>query len=219
MVRAVPISMAALFLFLFLPTYARTQYLDSNREAIAPPLPQLLKTIEACPPVLPTPDHQSEGLHVTLSELNIEGAQQLPTADQEQIGAALRELSDIGTVDGVTSEILERVRRAWQKLGYFNVQVTGDANLLTSDAANKRIALTIHVNEGQRYWLEQINFKSHAASRDVKYLRDLFPINDGDIFDREKVAQGLEALHTAYGEMGYINFTAVQRPRLTMIPV
>ena len=31
----------------------------------------------------------------------------------------------------------------------------------------------------------------------------------GDIFDRNTIAKGLEKLHYAYGELGYINFTSV----------
>src|SRR6202043_1153727 len=39
--------------------------------------------------------------------------------------------------------------------------------------------------------------------------RSLFPLKDGDIFSREKIAKGIEALRKAYGENGYINFTPV----------
>jgi outer membrane protein insertion porin family len=47
----------------------------------------------------------------------------------------------------------------------------------------------------------------------VKALRNLFPIKDGDIFSKEKVAKGLENLRKAYGELGYINFTSVPETR------
>ena len=40
-------------------------------------------------------------------------------------------------------------------------------------------------------------------------MRSLFPLKDGDIFSREKIAKGLDNLRKAYGEYGYINFTAV----------
>ena len=43
----------------------------------------------------------------------------------------------------------------------------------------------------------------------MKALRGLFPIKDGDVFSREKIAKGLENLRKAYGEHGYINFTSV----------
>jgi outer membrane protein insertion porin family len=32
---------------------------------------------------------------------------------------------------------------------------------------------------------------------------------DGDIFSREKIAAGLENLQKSYGELGYLNFTAI----------
>jgi outer membrane protein insertion porin family len=47
----------------------------------------------------------------------------------------------------------------------------------------------------------------------VKALRNLFPIKDGDIFSKDKVAKGLENLRKAYGEQGYINFTSVPETR------
>ena len=40
-------------------------------------------------------------------------------------------------------------------------------------------------------------------------MRALFPIKDGDVFSREKIATGLENLRKAYGQLGYINFTSV----------
>src|SRR5262249_14499592 len=43
----------------------------------------------------------------------------------------------------------------------------------------------------------------------LQVLRAQFPIKDGDIFSREKVAKGLENLRKAYGTLGYINFTSV----------
>jgi outer membrane protein insertion porin family len=57
--------------------------------------------------------------------------------------------------------------------------------------------------------LDRITFKNYKLMADVSAVRDLFPINDGDIFSREKIAKGLENLRKAYGEMGYINFTSV----------
>ena len=43
----------------------------------------------------------------------------------------------------------------------------------------------------------------------AKALRNLFPLKDGSILDRMAIAKGLENLRSAYGELGYINFTPV----------
>lgn len=40
-------------------------------------------------------------------------------------------------------------------------------------------------------------------------MRTAFLIADGEIFDREKIAAGLENLRSLYGTNGYVNFVAV----------
>ena len=57
--------------------------------------------------------------------------------------------------------------------------------------------------------MNEITFKNNKAISDVAGLRDLFPIKDGDIFSREKVAAGLENLRKSYVDLGYLNFTDV----------
>src|SRR5438045_8285553 len=54
-----------------------------------------------------------------------------------------------------------------------------------------------------------ITFKNNKAVPNQKALRSLFPIKDGDIVSREKIAKGLENLRKAYGQLGYINFTSI----------
>ena len=48
-----------------------------------------------------------------------------------------------------------------------------------------------------------------AAAASVSALRNLFPLKDGDIFSREKIAKGLGNLRFAYRQLGYINSTSV----------
>jgi outer membrane protein insertion porin family len=58
-----------------------------------------------------------------------------------------------------------------------------------------------------------IAFKNNRVISDAEALRNLFPVNDGDIFSGEKIKTGLENLSKAYGQMGYLNFTAVPETR------
>jgi outer membrane protein insertion porin family len=69
------------------------------------------------------------------------------------------------------------------------------------------------IEEGDRYTLGGITFKNNKAVQNVKALRNLFPIKDGDIFSKEKIGKGLESLRKAYGELGYINFTSIPDTR------
>ena len=122
-------------------------------------------------------------------------------------------------------EDTERVRQQLQDLGYFTAVVqtpkpkihdTGHAGFhipLLQSGPGKAVDLEIPIEEGERYRLGGITFKGNKTLNNVKALRNLFPIKDGDIANRSKIAKGLENLRKAYGEYGYINFTAIPTPR------
>lgn len=118
-------------------------------------------------------------------------------------------------------EDTERVRAEYQNRGYFKVLVE-DAKAEIHDTGHpgfhipwiqggvgKAVDITMAIEEGDRYRLGTITFKNNKAIRNTVALRNLFPMKDGEIFSREKVAKGLENLRKAYGEAGYINFTSV----------
>jgi outer membrane protein assembly factor BamA len=151
---------------------------------------------------------------VTIVELNFEGDLRMPTTDQDQIATSLKQRTYSGEPDGVAEEILERVRAAWQDRGFFRVQARGEARMLTSRAGSERIVVAVQVDEGQQYRLEEIRFQNNRAISNVDALRNLFPLKDGDIFSREKIAKGLDNLRFAYRELGYINFTSVPETRI-----
>jgi outer membrane protein insertion porin family len=141
----------------------------------------------------------------------------MPISDQEQIADSIKARTSMLVASGArgsafelaTDEGLARARAGWQDRGYFKVRIAGEAKTLTSSPVSERIALSIHVDEGLRYNLSGIVFRNNKAVGNIALLRGLFPIEDGDIFSREKIATGLANLSRAYGEMGYINFTAI----------
>jgi outer membrane protein insertion porin family len=133
----------------------------------------------------------------------------MPVSDQQQIAESVKQKTSGSPLDGVTEEALERVRLGWQDHGYFNVQVTGEPRALTSNPVSQFIALSVHVDEGSRYTLGGITFKNNKAITNVSTLRGLFPIADGEIFNREKIVTGIENLRKTYGELGYLNFTSL----------
>jgi outer membrane protein insertion porin family len=118
-------------------------------------------------------------------------------------------------------EDTERVRAEYQDRGYFKAAVNdpkteihdtghrgGHIPLLQS-GPGKAVNITMVVDEGDQYRLGKITFKNNKAISNVAALRSLFPLKDGDIFSRAKIAKGLENLRKAYGEYGYINYTGV----------
>jgi outer membrane protein insertion porin family len=118
-------------------------------------------------------------------------------------------------------EDTERVRNEYQNRGYFKVIVDqpktqihdtghqGGHIPLIQSGPGKAVDITMPIEEGDRYTLGGITFKNNKAVQNTKALRNLFPIKDGDIFSKEKIAKGLENLRKAYGELGYINFTSI----------
>jgi outer membrane protein insertion porin family len=119
------------------------------------------------------------------------------------------------------------VRAEYQNRGYFKANVTdpkteihdtghkGAHIPLIQAGPGKAVDITMPVEEGDKYRLGKITFKNNKAITNVAALRSLFPLKDGDIFSRDKIAKGLEALRKAYGQYGYINYTAFPTPLLT----
>lgn len=118
-------------------------------------------------------------------------------------------------------EDAERVRVAYQQHGYFKVIVDDPKTQLRDKpggftpvppfrkGSGKAMDITVPIEEGDKYKLKAINFKNNKAILNTQLLRAQFPIKDGEIFDTSKVGKGLENLRKAYGDIGYINFTAV----------
>src|SRR5437763_9889856 len=115
-------------------------------------------------------------------------------------------------------EDAERVRFFYQTKGYFKVLVDDPKTKIRDTNpgfpylfrhGGKVVDILVPIQEGDRYRLGKIDFKNGKQITNPKYLRAQFPIKDGDIFNRESIAKGLENLRKAYGELGFINFVAV----------
>ena len=67
---------------------------------------------------------------------------------------------------------------------------TGSHSRCCRAGPGKAVDITMPIEEGDRYTLGGITFKNNKAVQNVKALRAIFPIKDGDIFSKEKVAKG-----------------------------
>ena len=166
------------------------------------------QTVTACATSPSSFDNRPSDPEVKIAELNFEGDLRIPNADLEQIATSLKQQKYSGDQDAVTSDVLERVRLAWQNQGYFKVEARGEAKILTSSPAAERILINVYVEAGQQYRLQDISFKNNRQISDARALRPAFPLEDGDVFDRAAIAKGLEQLRFAYGQIGHINFTS-----------
>jgi outer membrane protein assembly factor BamA len=80
--------------------------------------------------------------------------------------------------------------------------------VIGKDGEREIVDVDIIVDEGNQYWLKEVQFKN-TATFPMAELRAAFPIGDGDLFNREKIATGLENLRRLYGTKGFVNFSAV----------
>jgi TonB family protein len=166
------------------------------------------------PAVCPSSSQNEQGPAFAVAELSFEGDLRMPSVDRDRIAASIKQSSYSGSGDEVATEISQRVQRAWQNSGYFKAQVHTDTSLLTSGPKSQRIAATVHVDEGEQYRLEGIRFRNNRAISNTAALRALFPIKDGDVYNRDAIERGMRDLRRAYGEYGYANLSTVPITRV-----
>jgi len=173
-----------------------------------------------------------EGPKVKVGKIKFQGNKAIKS---RILRAAMKNLKPIGIPHSIFLESIfaktydatkleedtERVRAEYQNRGYFKAGVsdpkteihdTGHKGFhirVLQAGPGKAVDITMPIEEGDKYRLGKITFKNNKAISNTAALRSLFPLKDGDIFSREKIAKGIEALRKAYGEYGYINYTGV----------
>jgi outer membrane protein insertion porin family len=117
-------------------------------------------------------------------------------------------------------EDAERVREALQTYGYFKAVVDDPKTQLRDTSSKvhvpfiqkgqgKVMDITVPIEEGDKYKLKAITFKGNKAILNTTLLRSVFPIKDGETFNKQLIGKGLDNLRKAYGELGYIDFSPV----------
>ena len=102
----------------------------------------------------------------------------------------------------VKEPVLENIDTQGHKLG---VPFTGKSH-------GKAVNITIAIEEGERYRMGTLRIVSadpdKSLSLKVDALKNIFPLKTGDLFSTAKVRKALEDYGKAYGEFGFIDFTA-----------
>jgi outer membrane protein insertion porin family len=114
-------------------------------------------------------------------------------------------------------------RGLYQNNGYFRA-ICGEPILKNVDVPHrgmipgkkghvgKAVNITIPIEEGQQYHMGALKIVSSdpdkALSLKVDALKTLFPLHQGDIFDVDKLRKALKTYTDAYGQYGFIDFTA-----------
>jgi outer membrane protein assembly factor BamA len=172
-----------------------------------------IQEINPCIPSLPLLDRHVLGA-ITVARLTLNGGLHVAPRDLDAIVSSIKKQRYFGNPDEVAAGIVQRVKAAWMDRGYFKVQAEGIMKVLTSDAVSMRIAVVIHVDEGEQYRLGRIAFSGNTAIDDIKTLRNLFHLREGDLFSRAAVGEGLDNLRKAYLQMGFLNFTSIPNTQI-----
>ena len=150
-------------------------------------------------------DSPANNRKVMVQDVSITGVQTIGTAELNDIKGALTATA----VNDDKEEIGDRLRMAFQNHGYFQAKVNSVRVRVADPLANpKPISVEADVTEGPAFHIGEIKFlNNHALT--AEDLRSQFPIHKGDVFNRDKIGSGLEAVRNAYGKIGYINLTVV----------
>lgn len=130
----------------------------------------------------------------------------LPSGDLQKIAAKTGAAYQL---DGATAE----VRLAYERYGYFNVKVTEKVVSVPGDEAHRYDVFVRVDNEGRRYRLGDLTFHNAIAFSKTR-LRSLFPIQRGEVFEWDKIDQGIDELVGLYDGEGYLASYAVPNTEL-----
>lgn len=114
----------------------------------------------------------------------------------------------------VPDEMDERIHDQFQRYGYFRALVYDPVRKERWEkGVPKEIDLTVKIDEGGRYKVGEVRFFG-AEAFDPATLRKLIPMQPGEIFNVEKMRQGLKAIRELYCTKGYINLSPVPNPEV-----
>jgi len=146
----------------------------------------------------------------SIAEINITGNKAIKSEDLlkglEEVGFAVGEVFDEGTLDKVVQEL----RRQYYGQGKYGVKVETNLQPLPGN----RVAVGINVSEGKAARIKEINIVGNEAYRDKKLLKRFELSNPNllsfftksDQYSRQKLSGDLETLRNFYLDNGYVNF-------------
>jgi len=118
------------------------------------------------------------------------------------------------------------IRGLYQDNGFFRVVVAPNGPILQNidvqhggvpvpglrPKTGKAVNITIPIEEGEQYRMGTLKIVSSdpdkALSLKVEPLKAIFPLKDGDVFNVDKLRKAIKNYGDAYGQYGFIDFTA-----------
>jgi len=151
-------------------------------------------------------DHRTnKNAGILVSDFTITGTQTISATDLARITSEM-----IGSCfDEDSEEMQDRVRASFQDRGYFQVEVKS-LHFKPRDPLGvpKPATMEGEISEGPRYRLMQVTFLQNRAFPSEE-LRQQFPMKNGALMERGKIASGLDSLRKLYGTRGYLDYVSI----------
>lgn len=143
----------------------------------------------------------------------------LPEAVQRRLVTSLKQREyeeDSDWVKDLEDTVVRAEVEGWpdrENHGYLGFSVSAQWKPLRREPGMLHVLVTVFVNEGQQKTLKAIEFRCVGDRLgkpifDSDDLRKLIPLNDGEIYNRDKFHAGLDAVYRAYNERGFIGLTS-----------
>ncbi len=105
---------------------------------------------------------------------------------------------------------LEKLRTYYKDLGYLDVEIP-ESEVVLEYPDSGELNIVIHVHEGRRYYIGDINIEDNKLFPTDELLR-VMSIRTGDPFSPSAIDQNIEILKDYYGQVGYLDtFVRVER--------
>lgn len=144
---------------------------------------------------------------IQLVDVRFGGDTRLEVVDLKKCAADLKSRTYEGP--DWLDNISERVRQlCLQDSGYFKAAVKPSSEQLPDKRGTHQFVVKFDIDAGPQYRIGQISFRNNRVFSTGE-LRSMFESASGDIFSPAKIRHGLDQIHTAYVERGYMNFTSV----------
>jgi hypothetical protein len=188
---------------------------------------QLPKRVEKCLPYptlaqeirdMQTSDPELPRVSVHVIRVEFDSNDGIPADAREEISAEL--LSHVFEPEGDTADLSDLaneiaevgVRGPLQNRGYFTVTATAKLTELQSEGAEIGVAATLSATPGTQYHLRDIRIESADIGFPLwvspAVLRELIPLQRGELFNVERIRTGLKNLTQVYAREGYVDMTA-----------
>jgi len=176
----------------------------------------LLFLLVPCRAVCPPKSVDSEGLKVKVLRLQIKTPVPLTPPERQKLIASLRrygwKFSQEQSSEFTKDTAEELAREAYQDKGYIKADVSTELVPIRAQGTNA-VALVLKVRPGTQYHLTSVSWQGMTLFSESE-LAKLIPFSAGELFNRTKIANGLEAVRNLYDSRGYINFTSVPTPQI-----